>query len=124
VGIAAGAGEKLKLGKIDISRDWGWAPDHVDAMWRMLQQPAPSDYVVATGVERTLQDFVAEAFRLCGMDWRDHVETDPSLFRPLDIERSCGNAAKARSELAWSPTRSFESVVQVLVEARKGHPPI
>jgi GDPmannose 4,6-dehydratase len=124
VEIAAGSKEKLKLGRIDISRDWGWAPDHVDAMWRMLQQPSPGDYVVATGVERTLQDFAAEAFRLCGLDWCDHVETDPSLFRPLDIERSCGNAAKARSELGWSPSRSLESVVQLLVEARKSHPPI
>jgi len=119
--IASGSREKLNLGKMDIRRDWGWAPDYVDAMWRMLQQPAPGDYVVATGVEHTLQDFVAEVFRLCGLDWRAHVKTDSSLFRPLDIERSCGNAAKALSELGWSPSGAFESVVQRFVDARKGH---
>jgi len=120
--IAGGSGEKLKLGKIDIYRDWGWAPDYVDAMWRMLQQPDPDDYVVATGEERPLQDFVTEAFRLCGLDWCDHVETDPSLFRPLDIERSCGNAAKACLELGWRPSGSFESVVQRLVDAKRRTP--
>jgi GDPmannose 4,6-dehydratase len=117
--IANGSSEKLNLGKIDIRRDWGWAPDYVDAMWRMLQQPAPSDYVVATGVEHTLQDFVAEAFRLCGLDWREHVKTDSSLFRPLDIERSCGNSAKARLELGWSPSHNLESVVRCLVDAKR-----
>jgi GDPmannose 4,6-dehydratase len=119
--IASGIREKLNLGKMDIRRDWGRAPDYVDAMWRMLQQPAPGDYVVATEVEHTLQDFVAEVFRLCGLDWHAHVKTDSSLFRPLDIERSCGNAAKALSELGWSPSGAFESVVQRFVDGRKGH---
>ncbi len=117
--IANGSREKLYLGKINIRRDWGWAPDYVEAMWRMLQQSVPRDYVIATGVERTLQEFVAEAFRLCGQDWRDYVETNPSLFRPLDIERSCGNAAKACSELGWNPSGSFESVVQRLVDGKR-----
>jgi GDPmannose 4,6-dehydratase len=106
---------------MDIRRDWGRAPDYVDAMWRMLQQPAPGDYVVATEVEHTLQDFVAEVFRLCGLDWHAHVKTDSSLFRPVDIERSCGNAAKALSELGWSPSGAFESVVQRFVDGRKGY---
>jgi GDPmannose 4,6-dehydratase len=117
VRIAGGSGEKLKLGKIDIYRDWGWAPDYVDAMWRMLQQPEPDDYVVATGEERSLQDFVAETFRQVGLDWKDHMESDPALFRPSDIERSCGNAAKAYSQLGWQARHKFTDIIRLLVEA-------
>jgi GDPmannose 4,6-dehydratase len=104
-----------------LSQLKGLAPVSVDAMWTMLLQPARGDYVVAAVVERTLQDFVVEAFRLWGLDCREHVEANPSLFRPLDIERSCGNAAKALSKLGWSPSGAFESLVQRLVDRRKGH---
>jgi GDPmannose 4,6-dehydratase len=120
VRIAGGSGEKLKLGKIDIFRDWGWAPDYVDAMWRILQQPEPDDYVVATGEERSLQDFVAETFRQVGLDWEDHVESDPALFRPSDIEHSCGNAAKAHTKLGWKAEHRFTDIVRLLVESARG----
>jgi GDPmannose 4,6-dehydratase len=120
VRIAGGSGEKLKLGKIDIFRDWGWAPDYVDAMWRILQQPEPDDYVVATGEERSLQDFVEETFRQVGLDWKDHVESDPALFRPSDIERSCGNAAKAHTKLGWKAEHRFTDIIRLLVESARG----
>ncbi len=119
VRIAGGSGEKLKLGKIDIFRYWGWAPDYVDAMWRILQQSEPDDYVVATGEERSLQDFVAETFRQVGLDWKDHVESDPALFRPSDIERSCGNAAKAHSNLGLQAQHKFTDIIRLLVESAR-----
>jgi GDPmannose 4,6-dehydratase len=119
VRIAAGSKESLHLGKIDIYRDWGWAPDYVDAMWRMLQHPAPDDYVIATGETRSLEDFVKTTFELLGLDWKDHVKTDPSLFRPSDIERSCGNPAKAEEKLGWTATRKFDDVIGALIEAEK-----
>jgi GDPmannose 4,6-dehydratase len=120
VRIAGGSGEKLKLGKTDIYRDWGWAPDYVDAMWRILQQPEPDDYVVATGEERSLRDFVAETFRQVGLEWQDHVESDPALFRPSDIERSCGNAAKAHAKLGWQAEHRFTDIIRLLVESARG----
>lgn len=122
VRIARGSKEKLSLGKIDIYRDWGWAPDYVDAMWRMLQQPEPDDYVVATGEERSLQEFVAETFRQLGLDWQNHVESDPSLFRPADIERSCGSAAKAQGKLGWKANHHFTEIISLLVEAAQAAP--
>lgn len=115
--IAGGSGEKLKLGKIDIYRDWGWAPDYVEAMWRMLQQEVPDDYLIATGEERSLEDFVAETFRQLGLNWEEHVESDPALFRPSDIERSCGNAAKAHEKLGWQAQHKFTDIIRLLVEA-------
>jgi GDPmannose 4,6-dehydratase len=119
VRIANGSDEKLKLGKMDIYRDWGWATDYVDAMWRMLQQLEPDDYVVATGEEKSLQKFVAETFRRMSLDWKDHVESDPSLFRPSDIQRSCGNAAKAEKSLGWKAVHRFDDVISLLVEAAR-----
>lgn len=119
VRIANGSGEKLKLGRTDIYRDWGWAPDYVDAMWRMLQQAEPDDYVVATGEERSLQDFVAETFRRLGLNWEEHVESDQALLRPADIERSCGDATKARLQLGWEPHHRFNDVIRLLVEAKR-----
>jgi len=118
VRIADGSGEKLTLGKMDIYRDWGWAPDYVDAMWRMLQQTSPDDFIVATGIEKSLQDFVVEVFAQVGLDWQDHVHSDPALFRPSDIERSCGNAAKARDLLGWSASHTFDEIVSSLVSAQ------
>ncbi len=120
VRIAKGSGEKLTLGKIDIYRDWGWAPDYVDAMWRILQIETPDDFVIATGEERSLQDFVSGVFAQLGLNWQEHVESDASLFRPSDIERSCGNAAKAKAELGWSARHRFDDIVRLLVEAEMG----
>ncbi len=118
VHIAKGSGETLTLGNMDIYRDWGWAPDYVDAMWRMLQQSAPDDYIVATGIEKSLRNFVTDVFTQVGLDWQDHVQSDPELFRPSDIDRSCGNACKARHSLGWSASYTFDDIVRILVSAK------
>jgi len=120
VRIARGSKEKLMLGRMDICRDWGWAPEYVDAMWRMLQQEKPDDYLVATGEEHSLQQFVAETFRQLGLDWKKHVKPDSSLCRPSDIKRSCGNATKARKRLGWIPGVGFEDLIRRLVAAEIG----
>ena len=117
VRIFRGSGETLHLGKIDLSRDWGWAPDYVEAMWLMLQQEVPDDYVIATGESHSIRDFVAATFAKLGLDWRDHVEVDPGLFRPSDIEFSCGDPSKAKRVLEWEAKHRFERVIQMLVEA-------
>jgi GDPmannose 4,6-dehydratase len=117
VRIARGSKEKLVLGNMEIYRDWGWAPDYVEAMWIMLQQGKPDDYVIATGREHSLRDFVREVFGRLGLDWEEHMATDPSFFRPSDITRSCGNAAKARKKLGWRARHAFPQVVKLLVEA-------
>lgn len=99
--IAAGSDEALTLGDISVRRDWGWAPEYVDAMWRMLQQPTPGDYVVATGTCHSLKDFTASAFAFFDLDWHDHVRLDPALHRPTDLAVSRGNADKAARQLDW-----------------------
>jgi len=122
--IAAGSPERLQLGNIDIQRDWGWAPEYVDAMWRMLQQPAPQDFVIATGETRPLQDFVAEAFTAVGLDWQDHVATDPALIRPTDIRTSRANPALATTQLGWTAQTRMRGVVQRMVEAAQSMMPL
>jgi len=112
--IAAGSPEKLTLGRIEISRDWGWAPDYVDAMWRMLQQHNPDDYVIATGHTFSLQEFVTTAFELYQLDWRDHVLQDPKLFRPSDILISSADPSKAQKQLNWVATLQGKAVVQAM----------
>jgi GDPmannose 4,6-dehydratase len=120
VRIANGSKETLKLGKIDIDRDWGWAPDYVEAMWRMLQQDQPDDFVIATGEERSLEDFVAKTFDCLGLNWKDHVVSDSSLFRPSDIDRSCGDASKAARQLGWKASHKFDKIIEMLVAAERG----
>ena len=110
--IGAGSGERLVLGRLDIQRDWGWAPEYVDAMWRMLQQDAPCDYVIATGQTCQLQDFVAEAFALHGLDWRDPVDVSQEFFRPTDIAYSGGDPGLARRTLGWEATCRMPAVVR------------
>ena len=117
VRIAGGSKETLHLGKIDLYRDWGWAPDYVEAMWQMLQHEKADDYVVATGEEHSIQDFVATTFQKLGLDWNDHVQSDPTLFRPSDIEHSCGNPEKAKRELGWQAEHKFNEIIKMLVEA-------
>jgi GDPmannose 4,6-dehydratase len=102
--IADGSNEKLKLGNIEIRRDWGWAPEYVDAMWRMLNREAPEDFVIATGVTQSLQEFVQAVFEEVGLDWRNHVVVDSTLLRPSDPMESVGNATKAKRLLDWNPT--------------------
>ncbi len=109
---------KLRLGNLSVERDWGWAPEYVDAMWRMLQRDEPSDYVIATGETRPLEDFVARAFACVGLDWREHVESDKSLLRPTDLKRGWGNPAKAHRELGWQAQHRMDDVVRLMVEAR------
>jgi GDPmannose 4,6-dehydratase len=102
--IVLGSDEKLTLGNIDIHRDWGWAPDFVDAMWRMLNLAVPEDFIIATGVTQSLKDFIQAVFEDAGLDWRDHVIFDPVLVRPTDPLTSVGNPAKAQQLLDWQPT--------------------
>jgi len=115
--IANGASEKLMLGRLDIVRDWGWAPEYVEVMWRMLQAATPDDYVIATGKSCFLSDFVSLAFESVGLEWRDFVISDPSLFRPLDIAYSAGDPSKAKRELGWQATVQVRDVIANLVSA-------
>jgi GDPmannose 4,6-dehydratase len=117
--IAAGKDEKLQLGNISIARDWGLAPEYVDAMWRMLQQDAPSDYVIATGETNTLEDFVAETFAQLGLDWQKHVSTDPSLLRPSEIMVSRGNPGKSFKELGWRAEHRMRDVIRIMIAAEQ-----
>jgi GDPmannose 4,6-dehydratase len=115
--IAEGSGEKLHLGNLSIQRDWGWAPEYVEAMYRMLQQPQPDDYVIATGETHSLEDLVAEVFNSLNLDWRDHVLTDASLLRPTDIAVSRGNPAKAKQQLGWESQYQMPDIARGMVEA-------
>jgi GDPmannose 4,6-dehydratase len=115
--IVAGSADKLYLGNLDAQRDWGYAPEYVEAMWRMLQQDAPSDYVIATGEMHTVREFVERAFALVGLDWQAHVEIDPRYFRPTEVDELRGDAAKAERELGWRPTTTFEGLVRLMLSA-------
>ncbi|HEY5996222.1 MAG TPA: GDP-mannose 4,6-dehydratase [Candidatus Deferrimicrobiaceae bacterium] len=117
--IAAGSGEKLCLGNIAISRDWGWAPEYVQAMWQMMQQPSPEDFVIATGESHSLEEFVAQVFDEFSLSWREHVVIDPSLFRPADILVSRGNPGKAGRILGWKAAHGMRDVVRMMVEAER-----
>ncbi len=120
--IADGSRETLVLGNMDVARDWGWAPEYVEAMWLMLQQDNADDYVVATGETRTLAEFVDEAFSAVGMDWHDHVKTDPSLFRPADIRYGAGDPAKAKKILGWAAKKRLKEIVTSMVKAEERAP--
>jgi len=115
--IAQGSPEKLTLGRLDIVRDWGWAPEYVDAMWRMMQQGTADDYIIATGEVNSLQEFVKEAFAVLDLDWQDHVCSDPALFRPTDLAWSQGCADKAYRNLGWQAEFKMRDVVQKMVES-------
>ena len=115
--IKKGSGEKLELGRIDIKRDWGWAPEYVEAMWLMLQQNVPDDYVIATGVCTSLQDYVSQVFECLGLNWRDYVTLSPGLKRPSDVDISFGHAAKAEKILGWKPKVQLPEIIARMVEA-------
>jgi GDPmannose 4,6-dehydratase len=115
--IAHGSRETLSLGNIDIKRDWGWSPDYVEAMWRMMQQEAPDDYVIATGRTESLAYFVAQAFACFGLDWREHVRIEEGLFRPSDIGTSKANPAKASAVMGWSARIDVDGVIQEMCKA-------
>ena len=115
--ILAGREKKIYLGNLDARRDWGYAPEYVEAMWLMLQQPEPEDFVIATGEMHTVREFVEAAFALAGLDWRDHVEIDPAYFRPTEVDELCGDASKAAAKLGWRPKTCFADLVRMMVEA-------
>jgi len=115
VKIKLGLQETLSLGNLDAYRDWGYAPDYVQAMWLMLQADAPDDYVVATGETHSVRDFVAAAFSALGLDYEKHVKVDPSFFRPAEKVPLCGNPAKAAERLGWRRTKSFMEIVEEMV---------
>jgi len=116
--IAHGSQEKLFLGNTTIQRDWGWAPEYVDAMYRMLQQDQPDDYVIATGVSSVLDAFVDVAFAYFGLNWRDHTVVDMSLFRPTDISVSKSNPTKAKQQLGWQANFLMPEIVRMMIEDR------
>jgi GDPmannose 4,6-dehydratase len=115
--IAAGLQETVYLGNLDAKRDWGFAGDYVEAMWRMLQQDEPDDFVIATGEAHSVREFCEVAFAHVGLDWRQHVEVDPRYERPAEVDFLLGDATKARTELGWQPTVSFEELVRMMVDA-------
>lgn len=114
--IAAESNEKLHLGNISIARDWGWATEYVEAMWLMLQQERADDYVIATGESNTLQDFVSAVFETQGLDWREHVISDPTLIRPSEIMVSRGDALKAARVLGWGARYRMRDVAGMMVK--------
>jgi GDPmannose 4,6-dehydratase len=115
--IKAGKSDELRLGNLEARRDWGFAGDYVDAMWRMLQRDEPADYVIATGVAHTVRDLVEAAFARAGLDPRAHVKIDPALIRPAEVEHLVGDASKARRDLGWAPKTDFRGLVEMMVEA-------
>jgi GDPmannose 4,6-dehydratase len=115
--IAQGSNEKLKLGRLDIARDWGWAPEYVDAMWRMLQHDQAQDYVIATGITMTLEEFVKSAFEEASLNWQDHVVQDPSLFRPTDLVVGCADPSKAEKILHWQASTRGIDVVKKMYQS-------
>jgi GDPmannose 4,6-dehydratase len=116
VEIKCGSSNRLKLGNTSIVRDWGWAPEYADAMWRMLQRDAPADFVLATGIPSSLEEFIAASFGHLGLDWRNHVDRDGAFMRPYELAYSVGNAAKAARELKWKATVTMPGLVASLVE--------
>ncbi len=115
--IKLGLANELRLGNLKARRDWGFAGDYVKAMWLMLQQEVPSDYVIATGVTHSVQEFVEIAFDHVGLDWKKYVVVDPKFIRPAEVDFLQGNAQKAKQELGWEPTVSFEELVKMMVDA-------
>ena len=115
--IKLGLKDKLYLGNLEAKRDWGYAPEYVEAMWRMLQVENPDDYVIATGETHSVNEFLEEAFSCAGLDWRKYVEIDPRYFRPLEAECLQGDASKARKKLNWEPKVRFKELVRMMVDA-------
>ena len=115
--ISVGLQDKLYLGNLDARRDWGYAPEYVEAMWLMLQQQKPDDYVIATGETHSVREFVEEAFNLLGLEWKNHVELDPRYRRPTEVDLLLGDATKAEKNLQWTPKVHFKDLVRIMLEA-------
>jgi len=114
--VALGRSRELVLGNLDVERDWGFAGDYVEAMWRMLQHSEPDDFVIGTGTAHTLRDFLSEAFARVDLDWKKFVRSDLQLMRPAEVERVVADNAKARSKLGWKPSTSFRDLVHMMVD--------
>ena len=115
--IKAGLQDKLYLGNLDAKRDWGFAGDYVEAMWRMLQHSEPNDFVIATGKAYSVREFLEEAFSYAGLDWSKYVEVDPAYFRPTEVDYLLGDSSKARRALNWEPRTSFQQLVRMMVDS-------
>jgi GDPmannose 4,6-dehydratase len=115
--IKAGLQEKVYLGNLNARRDWGFAGDYVEAMWAMLQQEEPGDFVIATGKSYSVQEFVEEAFAYLGLDWKRYVEVDPAYFRPTEVDYLLGDATRAKEVLGWTPQTTFKQLVRMMVDA-------
>lgn len=115
--IKLGLAKRLSLGNLDAHRDWGFAGDYVRAMWSMLQQDTADDFVISTGVSHSVRDLVQTAFSHAGLDWEEHVDTDPALLRPAEVEHLIGDSSKARRVLGWTPTVDFDQLVRMMVDA-------
>jgi GDPmannose 4,6-dehydratase len=120
MGLAAirkGKARELRLGNLDAQRDWGFAKDYVEAMWLMLQQEKPDDYVIATGETHSVREFLEEAFAYAGLDWKDFVKVDPKYFRPAEVDLLLGDPSKAKRILGWEPKVTFKALVRLMVDA-------
>jgi GDPmannose 4,6-dehydratase len=115
--IKAGRSKELRLGNLEAKRDWGYAKDYVEAMWLMLQQPSPDDYVIATGETHSVREFLEEAFSYVGLHWQDYVKVDPKYFRPAEVDLLLGDASKAQRVLGWKPRVTFRDLVRLMVDA-------
>ncbi len=115
--IKAGLQQKLYLGNLDAKRDWGYAREYVEAMWLMLQQDQPDDYVIATGETHSVEEFLTEAFSHVNLNWHDYVELDPKYLRPAEVDLLIGDASKAKRVLGWEPKVSFKELVRLMVDA-------
>jgi GDPmannose 4,6-dehydratase len=114
--IKLGLTDKIKMGNLDAQRDWGFAGDYIRAMWMMLQQPQADDYVIATGETHSVQELLEVAFSRVGLDWKKHVEIDPKLVRPAEVDYLCGNAEKAQKVLGWKPEVTFKQLIEMMVD--------
>jgi GDPmannose 4,6-dehydratase len=115
--IKLGLADTLSIGNLDAHRDWGFAGDYVRAMWLMLQQERPDDYVIATGVSHSVKELIEIAFARAGLDWQKHVRVDPALLRPAEVDHLLGDATKARTRLGWAPEVNFRQLVEMMVDA-------
>ena len=115
--IARGLQDKLYLGNLQARRDWGYAPEYVEAMWMMMQEDEPRDYVIATGQSHSVEDFVVASFEAAGLDWREHVEIDPRYLRPAEVDSLIGDASLAKERLGWEPRTSMEALARIMVDA-------
>jgi GDPmannose 4,6-dehydratase len=114
--IKLGLQDRLYLGNLDAERDWGYAGDYVEAMWLMLQQPSPDDFVIATGESHSVREFLDTAAQYCGVDWPRHVQTDPRYFRPTEVDAMRGDPGKARARLGWRPRVSFQQLIKMMID--------